>query len=112
MYIYLTHQNNPNQMKTIYTLLILLLTFSVANAQSQNREVKVVTVNELNVNTISSKITIEFSNNIQKTETTVIENTNEVIARTNSDIRLYLNRVRNVQNINLLFPKIYKEKVA
>lgn len=99
-------------MKTIYTLLILLLTFSVANAQSQNREVKVVTVNELNVNTISSKITIEFSNNIQKTETTVIENTNEVIARTNSDIRLYLNRVRNVQNINLLFPKIYKEKVA
>ncbi len=99
-------------MKTIYTLLILLLSFSVANAQAKNTEVKVVTVNELNVNTVSSKITIEFSNNIKKTETTVIENTNEVIARTNSDIRLYLNRVRNVQNINLLFPKIYKEKVA
>ncbi|MFH4966151.1 hypothetical protein V8G69_14200 [Gaetbulibacter sp. M235] len=104
-------------MKTIYTLLILLLTFSVANAQSQNREVKVVTVNELNVNTISSEITLKFSNNIQKTETSVIENkesntTNEVIAKSASDIRIYFNRLRNVQNINLLFPKIYKETVA
>ena len=104
-------------MKTIYTLLILLLSFTVANAQEQTNEVKVVTVNELNVNTISSEITIEFSNNIQEAQTTVIENkesntTNEVIARSSSDIKLYLNRVRNVQNINLLFPKIYKEKVA
>jgi hypothetical protein len=105
-------------MKTnFYILLISLLTFSVANAQEDTTQVKVVTVNELNVNTISSEITIEFSNNNQETQTTVIENkesntTNEVIARSSSDIRIYLNRVRNVQNINLLFPKIYKEKVA
>jgi division protein CdvB (Snf7/Vps24/ESCRT-III family) len=104
-------------MKTIYTLLILLLSFTVANAQEQTSELKVVTVNELNVNTISSEITIEFSNNIQEAQTNVIENkesntTNEVIARSSSDIKIYLNRVRNVQNINLLFPKIYKEIVA
>jgi division protein CdvB (Snf7/Vps24/ESCRT-III family) len=104
-------------MKTIYTLLILLLSFIVANAQEQTSELKVVTVNELNVNTISSEITIEFSNNIQEAQTNVIENkesntTNEVIARSSSDIKIYLNRVRNVQNINLLFPKIYKEIVA
>ncbi|MCF8274990.1 MAG: hypothetical protein K9I95_14290 [Flavobacteriaceae bacterium] len=104
-------------MKTIYTLLILLLSFTVANAQEQTTDVKVVSVNELHVNTISSTITLEFSNNNQETQTTVIENkelntTNEVIARSSSDIKLYFNRVRNVQNINLLFPKIFKEKVA
>ena len=41
-----------------------------------------------------------------------IENENieveEDLASTNSDIKIYLNRLRNEGNINLLFPKINK----
>ncbi|NCO64247.1 MAG: hypothetical protein GW839_01845 [Flavobacteriales bacterium] len=96
-------------MKTIYILLILLLSFSVANAQEKTTESKVVSVNELHVNPISEmNVLISSELIISK----ALNTTNEVIARSSSDIRIYLNRVRNVQNINLLFPKIYREKVA
>ena len=93
-------------MKTnFYILLILLLSFSVANAQESSTEVKVITVNE---------ITEEVSTT-ENNETTINENedsnTVEVIAR-NSDIKIYLNQIRKVQNINLLFPKFNKNKVA
>ena len=94
-------------MKTrFYILLILLLSFSVANAQ-KSTEVKAVTVNELHVNPVS----LSVSNDIN-TELINVKESNEVIARSSSDIRIYLNKVRNVQNIKLLFPKIYKEIVA
>lgn len=96
-------------MKTIYILLILLLSFSVANAQEKTTELKVVSVNELHVNPISEMNVSMASELIISKE---LNSSNEVIARSSSDIRIYLNRVRNVQNINLLFPKIYKEKVA
>lgn len=104
-------------MKTnFYIFLILLLSFSVANAQERITEVKVATVIELNVENNVSEINKEVSNT-KDIQTTVEENkdsntTNKVIVRSSSDIRIYLNRVRNVDNINLLFPKIYKEKVA
>ncbi|HEY5687997.1 MAG TPA: hypothetical protein VIS27_06800 [Yeosuana sp.] len=91
-----------------YILLILLLSFSVANAQEScagfNNNVKVSV----------SKITKEITTS-QKNKTAIKENkelnTNEVIAR-DSDIRIYLNRIRNVQNINLLFPEFNKNQVA
>ena len=96
-------------MKTrFYILLILLLSFSVANAQKNSTEVKAVTVNELHVNPVSN---LSVSNDIN-TELITVKESNEVIARSSSDIRIYLNKVRNVQNIKLLFPKIYKEIVA
>ena len=93
-------------MKTnFYILLILLLSLSVANAQESSTEVKVITVND---------ITEEVSTT-ENNETTINENedsnTVEVIAR-NSDIKIYLNQIRKVQNINLLFPKFNKNKVA
>jgi len=102
-------------MKTnLYILLILLLSFSVANAQKSSTEVKVITVNEINVNNPVSEITEEVSTT-ENNETTINENedsnTVEVIAR-NSDIKIYLNQIRKVQNINLLFPKFNKNKVA
>ena len=91
-----------------YILLILLFSFSVANAQESSIEI----IN--NVNISISEITTEVSTT-QTNETTVNENkelnTNEVIAR-DSDIRIYLNQKRNVQNINLLFPEFNKDQVA
>ena len=94
-------------MKTnFYIFLILLLSFSVANAQESSTEI----INNVHV----SEITKEVST-IQNNETTVNQNkevtSNEVIAR-DSDIRIYLNQIRNVQNINLLFPEFNKDQVA
>jgi len=102
-------------MKTnLYILLILLLSFSAANAQESSTEVTVITVNEINVNNPVSEITKEVSTT-ENNETTINENeeTNnvEVIARY-SDIKIYLNQIRKVQNIILLFPKFNKNKVA
>tara|TARA_R110000868_G_scaffold168386_4_gene403083 strand:- start:508 stop:819 length:312 start_codon:yes stop_codon:yes gene_type:complete len=103
-------------MKTnIYIFLILLLSFSVAHAQensSQVKQVKVVTVNELHVNPSVSEITIIQNIGTSKIENTASENSSKIIARTNSDIRIYLNRERNIQNIYLLFPTKYKEILA
>jgi len=105
-------------MKTnFYILLILLLGFSVANAQEKATEVKAVNVSELTVKNSVSENTTEVSNKVEDAQSTTIENnqsnnSNEVIAKSSSDIRLYFNRERNVQNISLLFPKIYKETVA
>lgn len=103
-------------MKTnFYILLILLLSFSVANAQEKTTAVKVVTVNELNVNTIVLKTTPVVSKTQESVSSEVKENsesTTNVIAKAASDIRIYLNRERNLENINLLFPKIYKEEIA
>lgn len=106
-------------MKTnFYILLILLLSFSFANAQETTiTVVEELTIIETNVENSDSEISSEISNS-EKTETTVNKNkdesneTNEVIVKSSSDIRIYLNKVRNVQNINLLFPKVYKKQVV
>jgi hypothetical protein len=97
-------------MKTrFYILLILLLSFSLVNAQKDSTKVKAVSVNELNVNPVS-KFNLSISTELINVKE--LNTTNEVIARSSSDIRIYLNKERNVQNIKLLFPKIYKEKMA
>lgn len=103
-------------MKTnFYIFLIVLLSFSVANAQEKTTAVKVVTVNELTVNTIVLKTTPVLSTAQGSVSAEAKENsesTNEVVAKAASDIRIYLNRERNLENIDLLFPKIYKEEMA
>ncbi|GGK24288.1 hypothetical protein GCM10007962_18160 [Yeosuana aromativorans] len=110
VYIYLNHQNNPNQMKTnFYIFLFFLLSFSYANAQEKSTSLKVVSVNELHVNNTVS-LTIQDSIEFNANENT--DSNNKIIARAASDIRILLNRDRNLENINLLFPKIYKEIVA
>ena len=100
-------------MKTnFYILLILLLSFSIGNAQSTSETVKVV-----NDNIISVSQNDDITVTVQTTTNTVIENEillidaselKESIARSNSDIKIYFNRLRNVDNLNLLFPKINK----
>ncbi|WP_034040968.1 hypothetical protein [Wocania ichthyoenteri] len=102
-------------MKTnIYILLILLLSFSFASAQ--DNVVKVETENTITVsdNDEDVTVTIKSDNNVvnkEETKTNTVE-VKENVAKTNSDIRVYLNRVRKVENIKWLFPKINKAKVA
>ncbi len=103
---------------SFYIFLILVLSFSAANAQERKPELNVATeiAKESNESNTASEMNKEVSK-VTKQETIVKDsldaNTpNDGIARSSSDIRIYLNRVRNVDNLDLLFPKIYKEKVA
>lgn len=90
-------------MKTFYTLLILLLSFSFANAQSTE-------VKEVQSTVVTTDSNKKVSNdNVIILEPSIIK---EAIARSSSDIRIYLNRERKVQNIKLLFPKINKARKA
>lgn len=102
-------------MKTNYIFLALLLSFSFASAQSNvvNLEAQInqtVSVSEVHDNDV---ITVEMNNTKEDVNETLLidtDNVKEYIARSSSDIRLYLNRMRNVDNINLLFPQINKSK--
>ncbi|WP_298236773.1 hypothetical protein [uncultured Algibacter sp.] len=90
-------------MKTnFYLLLILLLSFSVANAQSTTPS-----------NKAEVKNTVSETENVNNNDVEIIETLElkEVIART-SDIRSFLNRERKVENIKLVFPKINNARKA
>ena len=103
-----------NLMKTnYYILLVLLLSFSFGNAQSTPAAVKVETNNVVSVSQNDDNVTVT----VETLTTTVNENevllnnaseVKESIARSNSDIRIYFNLLRNVDNLNLLFPKMNK----
>ena len=94
-------------MKTnFYILIIFLLAFSFGNAQSSIEVVKVETTNAFSVSNNNKEVTIENTILIDASEV------KESIARSNSDIKLYFNRLRNVDNLNLLFPKINKAEKA
>lgn len=102
-------------MKTnIYILLILLLSFSFANAQ--DNVVKVETEKTTTVSDNNENITVNVTNAevVNKEVTTKATDTTQVkeVAKSYSDIRVYLNRTRKVENIKWLFPKINKAKVA
>lgn len=95
-----------------YLLLVLLLTFSFGNAQSEKSSIetsKMISVSQMNEDTSSPVDAISVEN---EKENLLIDaaNLKETIARTNSDIRIYLNRVneKKVDNIKLLFPQINK----
>lgn len=96
-----------------YILLTLLLTFSVGNAQSETMSAEVKTNNVITVSEMNDEVSIDALSVENKNETILLINASELkefIARTNSDIRIYLNRVneRKVDNIKLLFPQINK----
>ncbi|SFD32522.1 hypothetical protein [Algibacter pectinivorans] len=86
-----------------YILLTLLLSFSIGNAQSTNEVVD---------NEIKTMVSVSSETEIStvKNDILLIEapQLNEVIARSSSDIRVYLNRKRKVSNINLLFTEMNK----
>lgn len=102
-------------MKTnFYILLILLFSFSFGNAQSENSSIEVKTNSVISVSEMNDEVSVDsLSIEDNKEETVLLINAAEVkeaIARTNSDIRIYLNRMREkkVDNIKILFPQINK----
>ncbi|AJR05001.1 hypothetical protein [Siansivirga zeaxanthinifaciens] len=104
---------------TFYILLILLLTCSLGNAQSitkveVNNKLDVVenVSNDVKETKVQSQVNLsteESNNEIQLIDAVQLK---ETVARGTSDIRLYFNRLRNVDNLNVLFPKINKAKKA
>lgn len=114
--IYLSYQTTTTNMKAnIYILLIFLLAFSFGNAQSTTEVVKVETNNTVSVSENDKQVTVENTvNTVNENEVILIEasEVKESIARSSSDIKLYFNRLRNIDNLNLLFPKINKEVKA
>jgi DMSO reductase anchor subunit len=113
--IYLSHQT-IRTMKTIYTLLILLLTVTFANAQSNEASVEALTNNTVTVSEVNDDITtnVNTTNEVNENEVLLIDakQVKESVARSASNIRIYLNRERNLDNISLLFPNINKAKSA
>lgn len=100
-------------MKTnYYILLILLLSFSFSNAQSDVASTEVEFNNTVSVSEMNDEVTVAIDstlNVVNEKEELLIDasEVKESIARA-SDIRIYLNRERKVENIKLLFPQINK----
>tara|TARA_R110002096_G_scaffold106741_4_gene234471 strand:- start:3439 stop:3756 length:318 start_codon:yes stop_codon:yes gene_type:complete len=105
-------------MKTnFYIVLTLLLTISVGNAQSETIGTEAKTNNVISVSEMNDEVSVDTLGVENKNEAVLLINASELketIARTNSDIRIYLNRVneKKVDNIKLLFPQINKVKKA
>lgn len=102
-------QTMINRMKTnSYILIILLLSFSFGVAQSKTETNKMISNEVISVPVNGDDVTVAIET-VKENDTLLIDakELKESIART-SDIRLYLNRVRNVENIKLLFPKMNK----
>jgi len=99
-------------MKTnFYILLALLLSFSIGNAQSTSAVVDIETNKTVSVSIEDEIASVIAEINIIKESDSLLIDTskvNETIARSSSDIRIYLNRKRKVSNINLVFEGINK----
>ena len=99
-------------MKTnFYILLTLLLTFTIGNAQSTSEVVAIETNKTISVSAEAEIATVITEvNTIKENDSLLIDASklNETIARSSSDIRVYLNRKRKVSNINLVFKGINK----
>ena len=99
-------------MKTnFYILLTLLLTFSIGNAQSTSEVVEIESNKTISISVEDEIATlITEVNSINKNDSLLIDadKLNETIARSSSDIRIYLNRKRKVSNINLVFKEMNK----
>ncbi len=87
-------------MKTnLYILIVFLLTVALGNAQDAE---KVATVETAKTVTVENNETVNNDLLIDAAEL------KETVARSSSDIRIYLNKERKVSNITLVFPKINK----
>lgn len=97
-------------MKTnFYILLILLLSFSLGNAQSAPAVVEVESNKTISFSNAGDIATVIAAvNTIKENDSLLIDanKVNETIARSSSDIRIYLNRKRKVSNIKLVFKEI------
>ncbi|WP_298536608.1 hypothetical protein [uncultured Algibacter sp.] len=95
-------------MKTNFPLVIvLMLAFSICSAQSTELSDVIESSKAISVSAHSEDVKVS---NEQKNEPVLIDASKlkSTISRTNSDIRIYLYRKRNVGNISFVFPKINK----
>lgn len=103
-------------MKTnFYILLILLLTVSFGNAQSTSEVVEIESNKVISISSQDEIATVIAEVNIIKENDSLLIDVTELketIARSSSDIRVYLNRKRKVSNINLVFKGINKAAKA
>jgi hypothetical protein len=101
-------------MKKVTIILILILTATFANAQSNVVSIETIN-NTVSVSEVNDETTADVNtvNEVNENEAVLIdaEKVKESVARS-SDIRIYLNREKNVNNINLLFANINKQKSA
>lgn len=99
-------------MKTnFYLLLILLLSFTFGNAQSTTEVLKAETNATFSVSNEDDIANVITEVNTIKVNDSLLIDASEVkatIARSSSDIRIYLNRKRKVSNFNLVFQEKYK----
>lgn len=99
-------------MKTnFYILIISLFSFAFGNAQSTTEVIKVEISNTVSVSQEDKQVSVEIITTTENENVVILIDASEVkesIARSSSDIKLYFNRLRNVDNINLLFPKMNK----
>ena len=99
-------------MKTnFYLSLILLLSFTFGNAQSTTEVLKAETNATFSVSNEDDIANVITEVNTIKVNDSLLIDASEVkatIARSSSDIRIYLNRKRKVSNFNLVFQEKYK----
>ncbi|OEJ98832.1 hypothetical protein A8C32_06495 [Flavivirga aquatica] len=93
-----------------YIILILLFSSSLGNAQSEDvfLEVEISKIIYNDFKKMFDKFNYEI-NKVKDTDSllTKEDKVEDIITRS-SDIRLYLNRIRNVSNLDIIFPKINK----
>jgi len=110
--IYLTHQTSIPQMKTnIYILLILLFTVSFGNAQGDTAVIETESNKTISVSSQEEVAIVNATvDTVKENDSLLIDaaDVNATIARSSSDIRVYLNRKRKVSNITLVFHGINK----
>ena len=113
MDIYLSQQTK-RIMKKVYIILILILTASFANAQSNVVSIETMN-NTVTVSEVNDEVTADTNSTSVESKVEAVLDTDKVkesIARGTSEIRIFLNREKNVNNINLLFPNMNKAKSA
>ncbi|MFV0564330.1 MAG: hypothetical protein ACK5NB_00710 [Flavobacteriaceae bacterium] len=93
-----------------YITLFFLISFSFAKAQNTNVFLKVENNKISSVSVLETQPVKVFKNvQGQLTNNEVFGNSASVSF---SDLRLYLNRERKIDNLSVLFPKAYKEAKA
>lgn len=94
-----------------YIVFILLFAFSLGNAQSDTTNIDIESNSVISISKMNNEVIVAFNTilNVESKKDSLLidaSKVKETISRTNSDIRIYLNRERKVDNIKLLFPEI------
>lgn len=90
--------------KIAFTVLFFIVSFSVAEAQNS----KAISTNAYKNDNLTENVTKALNTNTTKLK----EEAKTQLVKFNSDIRIFLNRERNVENMKIIFPKMNKRKLS